>query len=79
MFKPQTQELMQLNKFTDDENDTVAFKEYLVYFDVRFRMAATVNADTLELAVEKIYDIPERELLNFSERDAPEIDICNVF
>lgn len=58
---------------TDPEN------KYLIYFDVRFRLAATVSANSFELAVDKIYDIPERELLNFSERDAPEIDICNVF
>ena len=52
---------------------------HLIYFDVRFRMSANIHADSLELAVEKIYTTPERELLNFSERDAPEITISNVF
>jgi hypothetical protein len=52
---------------------------HLIYFDVRFRMSAKIHADSLELAVDKIYDTPERDLLNFNERDAPEITISNVF
>jgi hypothetical protein len=42
-------------------------------------MAATVNANSIELAVDKIHDYSERELLNFDERDAPEITINNIF
>jgi hypothetical protein len=70
---------MQLNKFIDDEKNNFPLKEYLVYFDVCFRMAATVNANSIELAVDKIHDYSERELLNFDERDAPEITIYNIF
>ena len=52
---------------------------HLIYFDVRFRMSANIHADSLESALDKIHDYSERELLNFDERDAPEISICNVF
>jgi len=52
---------------------------HLIYFDVRFRMSANIHAISLESALDKIYDYSERELLNFDERDAPEITIHNVF
>ena len=52
---------------------------HLIYFDVRFRMSANIHAVSLESALEKIYDYSERELLNFDERDAPELTIHNVF
>ena len=67
------------NNFYVGNDSSESQPSHLIYFDVRFRMSANIHADSLELAVDKIYDTPERELLNFSERDAPEITISNVF
>ena len=67
------------NEFKDDVNSDGSQNEHLIYFDVRFRMATTLETNSLELAVDKIHAIPERELLNFNERDAAEITICHVF
>ena len=67
------------NNFYVSNDSSESQPSHLIYFDVRFRMSANIHADSLELAVDKIYDTPERELLNFSERDAPEITISNVF
>ena len=67
------------NNFYLSNDSSESHPSHLIYFDVRFRMSANIHADSLELAVEKIYTTPERELLNFSERDAPEITISNVF
>ena len=65
-----------LDVFNDS---TKSQPSHLIFFDVRFRMSANIHADSLESAIDKIHGYSERELLNFDERDAPEITICNVF
>jgi len=67
-----------ISKKNQDKEVTVE-KKYLVYFDVRFRMSAHIKANSVNEAIEKIYDIDERDLIKFDERDAPEITTGNVF
>jgi len=67
------------NKFNVFNDGSESQPSHLIYFDVLFRMSVNIYADSLESAIDKIHDYSERELLNFDERDAPEITICNVF
>ncbi len=74
LYKPR-----HVSELKDANNSNESQLSHLIYFDIRFRMSANIHADSLESALDKIHDYSERELLNFDERDAPEITICNVF